>query len=88
MGAGWIQVAAFQSLGDGQSAMQSLILSGVPADVRTAMGDIPTYRHVGPCYVWVPEELIEDAKWVLDKPAVSGAELERLALEDPPPDDA
>jgi hypothetical protein len=68
--------------------MLNLMASGVPAEVRTVTGEIPTYEHIGPCHVWVLKEVVEDARWVLDKPTAAAAELERLALQSPPPDDA
>jgi hypothetical protein len=44
-------------------------------------------RSAGECYIWVPPELVDEAKRILAEPPISEAALTRLALKEPPPDD-
>jgi hypothetical protein len=44
-------------------------------------------RSAGECYIWVPPELVAEAKRILSEPPISEAALTRLALKEPPPDD-
>jgi hypothetical protein len=44
-------------------------------------------RSVGECYIWVPSESVDEAKRILAEPTISEADLTRLALKEPPPDD-
>ena len=84
----WTSVAQFANLRDAQSALMSLLATGVPAEILDQGGKVPTYTEVSVFYVWVPQELAGEAKAVLNPSVVSEEELTREALESPPPDDA
>jgi hypothetical protein len=85
---GWTSVAQFANLRDAQLALMSLLAMGVPAEVLDQGAEVPTYTEHSLFYVWVPQELVDEAKTVLNPSAISEEELTREALESPPPDDA
>ena len=84
----WTRVAEFGLLEDAQSTLIQLMGSGLPAEIRDLRGAMPTYDEVSVFSVWVPTELADEAKSVLNPASISDEELTREALESPPPDDA
>jgi len=76
-----------ETLTDADVAVGQLVLAGIPAQAAGNERQSLTSRHSGECFVWVPEELLEKATFVLAPPTLTEVELTRLALESPPPDD-
>jgi hypothetical protein len=83
----WIELASFANLTDAEEAVKKLVCAGIPTQTLGPDQQPLTTAYVGECYVWIPEELSDEATEVLNPPSVSEEELTKLALQSPPPDD-
>jgi hypothetical protein len=82
-----VNAAKFPTLADAEAAVIKLVAMGIPTAILGWDNQPVTTAYVGECYVWVPEDLVDDATEVLNPPSVSEEELTKLALQSPPPDD-
>jgi hypothetical protein len=86
--AGWINIAKFPNSDEAESELKSLVAAGIPALITGLEYAAPPAADFSERYIWIPEELIEQAKFVLARPSISEEELTKLALQSPPPEDA
>ena len=84
----WVSIAAFANVADAEAASRKLADADIESLILGPDDQPVTKEYVGQCYVWIPEELTEDADLALNPPTFTEEELAELALQSPPPDDA
>ena len=57
----WVSIAAFTNVADAEAASRKLADADIESLILGPDDQPVTKEYVGQCYVWIPEELTEDA---------------------------
>ena len=84
----WLTVGEYSNAASARVAAGLLTSMGVAHRVWPSPQLMPGADPSGDFYIWVAPEFADEAKRILSESALSDEELTKLALKEPPPDDA